>query len=103
MASEFEVVQNRPRRLGEGTIDYERMNREHPTQVKALREAVALGDAVAVADCCRSAVRLWDACGGWPDSWNEWPNALNALLDPKDEVHLSDVAYGLVEIKRRSN
>lgn len=65
------------------SIDYARMQREHPKQKAALTRAVNAWrksdkkDNSAVVKACREAVRVWDEIGAWPDDWSRWQNALN--------------------------
>jgi len=65
------------------TIDYARMQREHPKQKVALTRAMNAWrkggkvDNSAVVKACREAVRVWDEIGCWPDDWSRWQIALN--------------------------
>ena len=65
------------------TIDYARMQREHPKQKAALTRAMPAWrksdktDNSAVVKACREAVRVWDEIGCWPDDWSRWQIALN--------------------------
>ena len=63
------------------SIDYARMQREHPKQKGMLTRAVRhwrnTGDRSKVVKACREAVRVWDEIGAWPDDWATWQIALN--------------------------
>ena len=65
------------------TIDYARMQREHPKQKAALTRAMntwrknGKEDNTAVVKACREAVRVWNEIGCWPDDWSRWQIALN--------------------------
>jgi hypothetical protein len=65
------------------TIDYARMQREHPKQKAALTRAMnawrksGKEDNSAVVKACRAAVQAWNEIGCWPDDWSHWQRALN--------------------------
>ncbi len=65
------------------TIDYARMQREHPKQKAALTRAVNAWrkngetDNSGVVKVCTQAVKVWDEIGCWPDDWSRWQRALN--------------------------
>jgi hypothetical protein len=58
-------------------IDYARMQREFPKQKAALTRAKSSGDPQKVLAACRSAVKVWDEIGAWPDAWHTWNIALH--------------------------
>ena len=64
--------------------------------------SVVQGDPVAVADAVIAEVKLWDDVGAWPDNWSYAQRALNEVLPSGRQVLLDDVAYGRVEIRRRT-
>lgn len=79
-------------------IDYDRMREEMPAQRKALAAAVESKDALALQDAIRSAVKLWDECGAWPDQWADWQRALDDVLPWHMVPDFDDLAYGRVDI-----
>ena len=83
-------------------IDYERMKAEMPKQREALAAAVAAKDALALQAAIRSAVKLWDECGAWPDQWADWQRALDDVLPWHAVPDFDDLAYGRVDIVKVS-
>lgn len=79
-------------------IDYERMKALMPAHRTALNVAQASGDPLAIQAACRAAVKLWDECGAWPDSWHDWKRALEDSLPWNVQVDFDEVVYGLSEI-----
>ena len=55
-----------------------------------------------MADAVIAAVTLWDDVGAWPDNWSYAQRALDEVLPSGRQVLLDDLAYGRVEIRRRT-
>lgn len=79
------------------SIDYARMQREHPKQKAALTRAVNAWrksdkkDNSAVVKACRAAVKAWDEIGCWPDDWSRWQIALSDTLPWHADMDLRDL------------
>lgn len=81
-------------------IDYEKMKHGAPLARARVEEAVKTGDPVRVAVEVLAAVKLWEACGAWPDNWSYAQRALDDVLPWRDQVDLDDLVAGRVTITR---
>lgn len=99
---DYEIIDRRIDSSKPRQIDFERMESEYLKARECVEEAVKQGDPVAVADAVIAAVTLWDDVGAWPDNWSYAQRALDDVLPWNRQVQLDDVAYGRVEIRRRT-
>lgn len=98
----YEIIDRRSASRKPLQLDYEGVEREYLKARERVECSVVQGDPVAVADAVIAAVKLWDGVGAWPDNWSYAQRALDDVLPPWRQILLDDVAYGRVEIRRRT-
>ena len=98
----YEIIDRRSASRTPSLLDYEGVEREYLKARERVECSVVQGDPVAVADAVIAAVKLWDDVGAWPVNWSYAQRALDDVLPSGRQVLLDDVAYGRVEIRRRT-
>lgn len=99
---DYEIIDRRIDSSKPRQLDFERMESEYLKARERVECSVVQGDPVAVADAVIAAVKLWDGVGAWPGNWSYAQRALDEVLPSGRQVLLDDVAYGRVEIRRRT-
>lgn len=72
-------------------IDYERMQKVYPKQLRSLKLALETGSHDEVRTLCKEAVAEWNEIGCWPDEWSRWQRALNDTEHWSNNTRLEDL------------